>query len=434
MMSNYCNLTFELAEVLQDLEKHIKYLSDSYYLTLDCVEFLSKIQSIMNEKKMEKNEEYIKYLEYLEEDITEQENEKYIIYLGFLEEDIQYLEEDRKEYDKQIKEYDKQIKEYEQDLKYLSDYYNLGLELAEKLKVLEEHIKNLSNYYNLRLELAKDKKDSWGLWDLWYDFYIALDLDEKIFNFFSYQPIIPIPKLSLELFLQPQRLSLHLKKNKHLLKYKIFDYFSSTINNNLWDFIIIKSDYILKYNQPISKKIKLQINTETKYLLIEIEGTEIRPNYINVYILDLIFKLKSKHFKYILRTIMKEYITIIFSPNLFKEQRKYRRYLTQLKHINSEFWGISHRIISIFSVFYLFTRHIITFTFSKLLTAINRLKKDDGEIRHEIPQYWPSSKYRKKRIFEPNHSINFLLQTQFCIRQTLSNFYPSNEFSVSRIC
>lgn len=188
-------------------------------------------------------------------------------------------------------------------------------------------------------------------------------------------------------------------------------------------------EYLLKYQIKATPLIIV----EPQLLLRKIEDVKIIESSLIFLLLNSIIEFNNKQCTQILIKIMKEYITIIFSPHLFKEERKYRRYLTQLKHINSEFWDISHRIISIFSVFYLFTRHKITFTFSKLLTAINRLKKDDGEIRHEIPEYWPSSKYRKKRRVESDHTINCLLQTQFCFKQTLSNFYPSYEFSVCRI-
>ncbi len=73
-------------------------------------------------------------------------------------------------------------------------------------------------------------------------------------------------------------LSLHRQKTEHLLTYKVFNYFSFTLNENLLDFVIIKLDYLLKDNQPITKKIKLQIKTETKYLLIEREATKTNPN------------------------------------------------------------------------------------------------------------------------------------------------------------
>ncbi|MGK7887365.1 MAG: hypothetical protein AB4057_22390 [Crocosphaera sp.] len=129
-----------------------------------------------------------------------------------------------------------------------------------------------------------------------------------------------------------------------------------------------------------------------------------------------------------------QFTTKYLSSCLFKEDRKYRIYFTPIKHIGSGDDDKSNHLILMISVFNSSKRHKITFKFSKILTAINRLKKDDGEISNDILQYWPSSKYRKKRIFETNHRINCLLQTQFCIRQTLSNFYPSYEFSVSRIC
>ncbi|MGK7938786.1 MAG: hypothetical protein AB4062_01210 [Crocosphaera sp.] len=137
-----------------------------------------------------------------------------------------------------------------------------------------------------------------------------------------------------------------------------------------------------------------------------------------------------------INTIINTKIKIINISHILKEKRKYRKYFTLLKYINSDNSDSDkskHLIISL-TVLNSSKRQKITFTFSKLLTAINRLKKDDGEIRNDIPQYWPSSKYRKKRIFEPNHRINCLLQTQFYIRQTLSSFYSSYEFSVSRIC
>ncbi len=123
-----------------------------------------------------------------------------------------------------------------------------------------------------------------------------------------------------------------------------------------------------------------------------------------------------------------------FLVHLSKEQRKQRIYFTPIRHINSNDGDKSKHLIIALTVLNSSKRHKITFAFLQLLTAINRLKKDDGEIRNETPEYWPSSKYRKKRRFKPNHTNNCLLQTQFCIKQTLSDFYPSDQFSVSRIC
>ncbi|EAZ88273.1 hypothetical protein [Crocosphaera chwakensis] len=222
------------------------------------------------------------------------------------------------------------------------------------------------------------------------------------------------------------------KSWEELRKYQEEQECTNTLNDYLNDHVtLLDVCYRLIFSRKTIQIIELMEElqkTESKSLVLERELTS-----INFFTIKSIFELESKKCTQILIKIMKEYITIIFSLHLFQKQRKYRRYVTQLKHINSEFWDISHRIISIFSVFYLFTRHIITFTFSKISTEINRLKKDDGEIRHEIPQYWPSSKYRKKRRVEFNHTINCLLQTQFCFRQTLSNFDASYEFSVSRI-
>lgn len=137
-----------------------------------------------------------------------------------------------------------------------------------------------------------------------------------------------------------------------------------------------------------------------------------------------------------LTLIINKNINMINSYCLLKVQRIYRINFTSLKHINSDNsdGNKSKHLIIILTVLNSSKRHKITFAFLQLLTKIHRLKKDYGEIRNDIPQYWPSSKYRKKRIFEPNHRINCLLQTQFCIRQTLYKFYSSYEFSVSRIC
>ncbi|CCQ62031.1 hypothetical protein [Crocosphaera watsonii] len=196
----------------------------------------------------------------------------------------------------------------------------------------------------------------------------------------------------------------------------------------------IKRDKNLKNNYQIPIKIKyicsiVNIIEHIEKIIVKLLQFQDKINQINFEYQTETEKITQNKIYNSVKQIINK---LLF--HLYKEQRKYRRCFASIKHINSDDCDKSKHLIITLTVLNSSKRQKITFEFLQLLTAINRLKKDDGEIRNDIPQYWPSSKYRKKRIFEPNHRINCLLQTQFCIRQTLYNFYSSYEFSISRIC
>ena len=196
----------------------------------------------------------------------------------------------------------------------------------------------------------------------------------------------------------------------------------------------IKRDKNLKNNYQIPIKIKyicsvVNIIEHIEKIIVKLLQFQDKMNQINFEYQTETEKITQNKIYNSVKQIINK---LLF--HLYKEQRKYRRCFASIKHINSDDCDKSKHLIITLTVLNSSKRQKITFEFLQLLTAINRLKKDDGEIRNDIPQYWPSSKYRKKRIFEPNHRINCLLQTQFCIRQTLYNFYSSYEFSISRIC
>ncbi|EAM48774.1 hypothetical protein WH8501_24350 [Crocosphaera watsonii WH 8501] len=171
----------------------------------------------------------------------------------------------------------------------------------------------------------------------------------------------------------------------------------------------IKRDKNLKNNYQIPIKIKyicsiVNIIEHIEKIIVKLLQFQDKINLINFeYQTETERITQNKIYNSVKQIINK----LLF--HLYKEQRKYRRCFASIKHINSDDCDKSKHLIITLTVLNSSKRQKITFEFLQLLTAINRLKKDDGEIRNDIPQYWPSSKYRKKRIFEPNHRINCLL-------------------------